>query len=267
MNALHVEPKDFSIAEVSKRVGVSPHVLRVWQIRYGWPNPRRDKNNVRVYSNGEVELIRRVVILHKAGMHIQELIVEGRPQFPKEETPNQSKARADRLQAENAALRRALSKSPMQYWTDEARLEREQLLNGFEEDKELLQLRKQIELSRAASIAGIKPAIDALKECGALRYLESLGQSVDANDIRSVIVQLWRAINQQNRVNELVHAQDLLTIKELLVRNTKLAVEVNQEKQAKELLLSRELPALKRRAEAAERKIAKMKEQLHAIPS
>ncbi|MCU0788796.1 MAG: MerR family transcriptional regulator [Verrucomicrobia bacterium] len=48
---------------VSKRTGLSPHVIRVWERRYGAVNPARTSTNRRVYHEADVE---RLKLLHQA---------------------------------------------------------------------------------------------------------------------------------------------------------------------------------------------------------
>lgn len=48
---------------VVQRTGLSPHVIRVWEKRYGAVSPRRNASNRRLYSDAEV---RRLLLLHAA---------------------------------------------------------------------------------------------------------------------------------------------------------------------------------------------------------
>jgi len=51
------------IKAVSKRTGLSPHVIRIWEKRYGAVQPSRTDTNRRLYSDEEVE---RLDLLHQA---------------------------------------------------------------------------------------------------------------------------------------------------------------------------------------------------------
>lgn len=51
------------IKAVSKRTGLSPHVIRIWEKRYGAVQPSRTETNRRLYSDEEVE---RLDLLHQA---------------------------------------------------------------------------------------------------------------------------------------------------------------------------------------------------------
>src|SRR6187399_2056517 len=46
------------IGELSKRSGVSPHVLRAWERRYGLLRPVRSSGGLRLYSTEDLERVR-----------------------------------------------------------------------------------------------------------------------------------------------------------------------------------------------------------------
>jgi DNA-binding transcriptional MerR regulator len=71
-----------SIRDAAMATGLSPSVIRVWEDRYGWPSPRRHRNGYRSFTRHEVEQLKRVATLVKAGTPISALIVDGFPQFP-----------------------------------------------------------------------------------------------------------------------------------------------------------------------------------------
>lgn len=61
-----------TIKSVSQRTGLSAHVIRVWEKRYGAVRPQRTETNRRLYSEDEVQ---RLVLLHrvtKAGHNISQ---------------------------------------------------------------------------------------------------------------------------------------------------------------------------------------------------
>lgn len=49
-----------SITQVSERLGISAGVLRVWELRYGWPRPGRGPNGYRRYPGSLVAILERV---------------------------------------------------------------------------------------------------------------------------------------------------------------------------------------------------------------
>src|SRR4051794_24467141 len=48
------------IGELSKRSGVSPHVLRAWERRYGLLRPVRSSGGLRLYSADDLDRVRRM---------------------------------------------------------------------------------------------------------------------------------------------------------------------------------------------------------------
>jgi MerR family transcriptional regulator, light-induced transcriptional regulator len=56
------------IGELSRRVGVSPEVLRAWERRYGVLRPRRSEGGFRLYSTADEERVRRMLALQQEGL-------------------------------------------------------------------------------------------------------------------------------------------------------------------------------------------------------
>jgi MerR family transcriptional regulator, light-induced transcriptional regulator len=50
-------PELLRIGELSKRVGVSPELLRAWERRYGLLRPARSTGGLRLYSPSDVERV------------------------------------------------------------------------------------------------------------------------------------------------------------------------------------------------------------------
>jgi DNA-binding transcriptional MerR regulator len=73
---------NMNINEASKACGLSPSVLRIWELRYGWPNPKRKPNGYRAYNQHQVQELRRVSDLVKRGTPISALIIDGLPRWP-----------------------------------------------------------------------------------------------------------------------------------------------------------------------------------------
>ena len=71
MTGVPSDRHSFKIGEVSRLVGVKPHVLRFWEQEFGRVRPRKLANGHRVYSNADVVLLRRIRgLLHDRGMTI-----------------------------------------------------------------------------------------------------------------------------------------------------------------------------------------------------
>lgn len=56
------------IGELSRRVGVSPEVLRAWERRYGVLRPTRTEGGFRLYSTADEERVRRMLALQEDGL-------------------------------------------------------------------------------------------------------------------------------------------------------------------------------------------------------
>lgn len=61
------------IRVVANRTGLSPHVIRVWELRYGAVEPVRASNGYRRYTDGEVERLRALRELTSAGHGIGDI--------------------------------------------------------------------------------------------------------------------------------------------------------------------------------------------------
>jgi MerR family transcriptional regulator, light-induced transcriptional regulator len=56
------------IGELSRRVGVSPEVLRAWERRYGVLRPTRTEGGFRLYSTADEARVRRMLALQQQGL-------------------------------------------------------------------------------------------------------------------------------------------------------------------------------------------------------
>ena len=68
------EPAAIPIAIVERDTGIAKDTLRIWERRYGFPNPQRDANGERNYSVEEVEKLRTLKRLMDRGMRPGKLI-------------------------------------------------------------------------------------------------------------------------------------------------------------------------------------------------
>ena len=62
-----VSPPLLSIAEVERDTGLGKDTLRVWERRYGFPVPARDGQGQRFYTQAEVDRLRQIATLLRAG--------------------------------------------------------------------------------------------------------------------------------------------------------------------------------------------------------
>lgn len=69
MNGTDTHPR-YRIGEVSRRTGLSPHVLRAWERRHAVVDPTRSEGGVRLYSSDDVLRLRLLRRLAEAGQAI-----------------------------------------------------------------------------------------------------------------------------------------------------------------------------------------------------
>ncbi|MCW3040508.1 MAG: MerR family transcriptional regulator [Solirubrobacterales bacterium] len=59
-----------TIKDVAAQTGVAAGTIRMWEQRYGFPDPGRTAGGYRVYSEGDVEALRRVVAYRHRGLSV-----------------------------------------------------------------------------------------------------------------------------------------------------------------------------------------------------
>jgi len=68
-----------TINKAAKLLGISPSVLRIWEMRYNWPKPLRHKgNSYRLYDAAAIDDLQWVVERIATGAVISELINDGK---------------------------------------------------------------------------------------------------------------------------------------------------------------------------------------------
>ncbi len=65
-----------TIGDLAERTGLAPATLRVWESRHGFPKPTRLESGHRRYSEGDVELVQRVLQRRDAGVRLEVAIAE-----------------------------------------------------------------------------------------------------------------------------------------------------------------------------------------------
>jgi DNA-binding transcriptional MerR regulator len=68
----HVSEGHLRIGELSRRVGVSPELLRAWELRYGLLQPSRSSGGFRLYSAADEERIQRMRAYQDQGLSAAE---------------------------------------------------------------------------------------------------------------------------------------------------------------------------------------------------
>lgn len=64
----HLTPEGVTIGELARRVGVTTHVLRAWERRYGLVRPLRSSGGYRLYLPSDEHKVRRFLALRAAGL-------------------------------------------------------------------------------------------------------------------------------------------------------------------------------------------------------
>ncbi len=59
-----------SIKEVAESSGIAAGTIRMWEQRYGFPEPARTDAGYRVYAEDDVEALRRIVALRRRGLSV-----------------------------------------------------------------------------------------------------------------------------------------------------------------------------------------------------
>lgn len=63
----------FTIKDIENLTGIKSHTLRIWEQRYGIPNPKRTDTNIRYYDDQDLKLLLNVSLLNKQGHKISHL--------------------------------------------------------------------------------------------------------------------------------------------------------------------------------------------------
>ena len=143
--ATNQQPRYYSVTQAAKVCGMTAAALRMWEHRYGWPNPERTANGYRRYSQVLIDEVIRMNRLLECGHSLRDMIIDGIPQWPSQVIPKRkriTKLRELELPASRAA----------------ARFQREVVQAFVQENwgklQELLE-RGRRELSRADEIKGL----------------------------------------------------------------------------------------------------------------
>jgi MerR family transcriptional regulator, light-induced transcriptional regulator len=68
----------YSIGDVSERTGIAVPVLRMWESRFGFPDPERRPNGRRRYTDADVRSLRQLLRHREAGMSLGAAIEKAR---------------------------------------------------------------------------------------------------------------------------------------------------------------------------------------------
>jgi DICT domain-containing protein len=69
---------ELAIKDIAARTGLAPGTIRMWEQRYGFPEPQRTPSGYRRYSDDDVEAVRRVLAYRDRGLSITAAIDRAR---------------------------------------------------------------------------------------------------------------------------------------------------------------------------------------------
>ena len=79
---------ELAIRQVAERTGIAAGTIRMWEQRYGFPDPSRTASGYRRYSDDDVEALRRVASYRRLGLSIPAAIERVRGTEPVSERPS-----------------------------------------------------------------------------------------------------------------------------------------------------------------------------------
>ena len=62
--------KGLAIRDVAERTGIAAGTIRMWEQRYGFPEPRRTPSGYRMYDLSDVEMLKRVAAYRERGLSV-----------------------------------------------------------------------------------------------------------------------------------------------------------------------------------------------------
>lgn len=146
----------FGIGAVVERTGVAEATLRVWERRYGFPDPERLASGHRRYSEHDVELVRAVAVRRDAGLALPVAIAQAREEGSEPAPSVYAALRRRRPDLEPRLLAKPLMLALSQAIEDEvmARAERLIVFGAFQQERFYRQSElRWRELARAAVVA------------------------------------------------------------------------------------------------------------------
>ncbi|MDQ6837814.1 MAG: MerR family transcriptional regulator, partial [Actinomycetota bacterium] len=75
-----------SIGELARHTGLTPATLRVWESRYGFPEPSRSAGGQRCYQDHVVDQVRQVLADRAAGLALPVAVDRARAGAPEGQT-------------------------------------------------------------------------------------------------------------------------------------------------------------------------------------
>ncbi len=73
----------FNIKDIENLTGIKSHTLRIWEQRYGIPQPKRTATNIRYYDDEDLKLLINVSMLNRNGHKISKLTALSKEELEK----------------------------------------------------------------------------------------------------------------------------------------------------------------------------------------
>jgi DNA-binding transcriptional MerR regulator len=67
---------DLTIGDLARRTGLTPAVIRMWESRHGFPDPRRLRSGHRRYAESDVDVILQILRRKEAGVRLDAAMAE-----------------------------------------------------------------------------------------------------------------------------------------------------------------------------------------------
>jgi DICT domain-containing protein len=157
-----------SIGDLAARTGLTPAVLRMWETRYGFPQPQRLESGHRRYADSDVAVVEAILRRREAGVRLEVAVAEAAGRAEAESTPASPSVYAELRRRHPHLAHQRLHKSTLLAlsWAIEdeclARAERALVFGAFQEPRFFEAARHRwTEIARVAGATVALAAFDA----------------------------------------------------------------------------------------------------------
>jgi DNA-binding transcriptional MerR regulator len=103
--------EDLAIKDVAERTGIAAGTIRMWEQRYGFPEPQRLPSGYRRYTPEDVETLRRIQAYRRRGLSVSAAIERAREAAGASDRRSCA-SRRSRRSAARSSTRRSRSRLP-----------------------------------------------------------------------------------------------------------------------------------------------------------